>query len=189
MVNFLPSNKKTWDLIIQNAELTKDDIIYDLGCADGRMVYYLRVLGYNAFGIEKNEKLYNLAIEIGKERGFIEPIIFFGDVVDYNFLNATVVILYQDNLLLDQLKYKLLLIPKVISIGSTVPIFEQYLIKKIDNIVDWNCTYVGFYSTFEEMQNKTLNDVLKDSRAFLETKPFKQENETIYIYKKNEINI
>ena len=59
--------------------ITKDSIVYILGCGFGYLVKYLRDLGVNAFGVEIAEYAYNLKKD---------DLIIHEDIVNVDYLNA-----------------------------------------------------------------------------------------------------
>lgn len=44
----------TFDRLLRSAEVTRQDVIYDLGSGSGRLVFYLSLSGYKAVGLELN---------------------------------------------------------------------------------------------------------------------------------------
>ena len=59
MISFLPSSKKTHNLIIRylnESNFSKELPVYDLGSGDGRVVRTLNDSGYRAYGVEKKLK-------------------------------------------------------------------------------------------------------------------------------------
>ena len=72
MVNYLPSSKETLKLIIENLDLTNDDVIYDLGSGDGRVVIELIKKGFKAKGIEKDLELIKISKILYKLNNHLE---------------------------------------------------------------------------------------------------------------------
>jgi predicted RNA methylase len=99
------------------ADLTPEDIVYDLGCGDGRIVKmaYER-WGADAVGIEINERTAALARK--NCEGLPDVKILHGDARKYNLRNATVVTMYLDPSLMHEL------IPKV---DKTARVIVSYL--------------------------------------------------------------
>jgi SAM-dependent methyltransferase len=104
-VIYVPTSPEVVDAMLKLANVTKDDVVYDLGCGDGRIVVAAaRAYGARAIGIdidpqriaEANANAATAAVE-----GRVKFIL--GDLFEQNYHEATVVTLY----LLNQLNLKL----------------------------------------------------------------------------------
>lgn len=89
---FVPSARKRHKTMLKLAELTDSDIVYDLGCGDGRLVFSASKLAGKAFG-------YDLSIPLvlyGKFLSLFYPKaqIRFGNIWKQNYDDATVIFCY-----------------------------------------------------------------------------------------------
>ncbi len=106
---YVPSPQEVVDEMLKLAKVTKDDVVYDLGCGDGRIVITAAKLGARGVGIDINPeriKESNQNAEEAKVTGrvkFIE-----GDVFKADIREATVVTLYLLPARLARLKSRLL---------------------------------------------------------------------------------
>ena len=104
-VIFVPSN---FDVVVQMlklAEVTRKDIVYDLGCGDGRFVVTAaRQFGARGVGIDIDPERIQEARELSARTGADDKVRFIqGDLFDTDISEATVVTLY----LLTRLNLKL----------------------------------------------------------------------------------
>jgi outer membrane protein assembly factor BamB len=115
---FIPSPPEVVDKMLELAKVTKDDVVYDLGCGDGRIVIaaakkYLA----RGVGIEMDSLLVKQARQEAKRQGVDQRVtIKEGDVFTSDFQDATVVALY----LLPHLNTKLLPMLKKLRPGTRI---------------------------------------------------------------------
>ena len=95
-VPYVPTNEAVVDKMLEMANVTGKDVVYDLGCGDGRIVITAaKKYGARGVGIDINpqriaEANANLKKEkLGDRVKFIQ-----GDIFNANFAEATVVTLY-----------------------------------------------------------------------------------------------
>jgi predicted RNA methylase len=94
------------DRMLELAEIRPDDVVYDLGCGDGRIVIAAaKKYGVKAVGIEIDPKLVEQAKGNVKTKG-VEHLVTIrqGDIFEEDFSHATVVTMY----LLPDLNVKLM---------------------------------------------------------------------------------
>ena len=97
-VPFVPTPSRVVDAMLQLANVTKDDVVYDLGCGDGRIVISAaRDFGARGVGIDIDPLLIEEANEDAEEAGVTDRVRFvvddiFEDSIDLR--EATVVALY-----------------------------------------------------------------------------------------------
>lgn len=89
---FVPSARKRHKVMLRLAELTDSDIVYDLGCGDGRLVFSASKLAKRAIG-------YDLSIPLvcyGKIASLFYPKskIRFGNIWKQDYSDATVIFCY-----------------------------------------------------------------------------------------------
>jgi SAM-dependent methyltransferase len=95
-VIFVPTREAVADQMLRLAAVTRDDVVYDLGSGDGRIVVLAaQKYGARGVGIEISPKLVNVAREVARE-GEIEDRVTFiqGDLFDADISPATVVTLF-----------------------------------------------------------------------------------------------
>jgi uncharacterized protein (TIGR03000 family) len=97
LVRYYPTPYEVVDAMIKMGEMTKDDVVYDLGCGDGRMV--IRAVQQGAkrgVGIDIDTKRIAESRENAKKAGVEDKVEFhLGDVLKgQNISDATLVLLY-----------------------------------------------------------------------------------------------
>jgi len=97
-VPFVPTPMTVVDAMLDLAKVGKDDIVYDLGCGDGRIVIRAaQRFGARGVGVDLNPKRVEEARAAAKKAGpQIEKLVRFevGDVFKFDFSAATVVTMY-----------------------------------------------------------------------------------------------
>jgi SAM-dependent methyltransferase len=95
-VPYVPTTDKAVEAMLKLAGVTKSDIVYDLGCGDGRIVIAAaKMFGARAVGIDINPVRIEEAKENAKKAG-VENLVRFeeNDLFEANFKDATVVTLF-----------------------------------------------------------------------------------------------
>lgn len=93
---FLATPMEIVEKMLEIAEVTKKDIVYDLGCGDGRIVIAAAEnYGARGVGIDFNPKRIEESLERAQQHG-VEHLVTFkiGDVLEADFSDATVVSTY-----------------------------------------------------------------------------------------------
>lgn len=110
-VPYVPTPQKVVDGMLDLAKVTKGDVVYDLGCGDGRIVVTAaKKYGATGIGVDLNPERIREANENAREAGVEEKVTFHeGDLFDFDFSEASVLTLY---LLPD---VNLQLMPKILS--------------------------------------------------------------------------
>lgn len=95
-VPYVPTRYPIVDEMLRMAAVTKDDILYDLGCGDGRIVVAAaRNCGARAVGIDIDPDRIAECHERATEAGVGDKVLFIqGDLFEADFSRATVVSLY-----------------------------------------------------------------------------------------------
>lgn len=95
-IPFVPSPMIVVDRMLQLAEVRKDDVIYDLGCGDGRiLIQAAKRYGARGVGVDMNATLVEEARRKAKEEGVSHLVEFrAGDGLQVDISSATVVTLY-----------------------------------------------------------------------------------------------
>ncbi len=95
-VPYVPTNQKVVDAMLKMAKVTKKDVVYDLGCGDGRIVITAaKEYGAKGTGIDINPQRIKEANENAKAAGVTNKVKFIeGDLFEQDFSDATVVALY-----------------------------------------------------------------------------------------------
>jgi len=93
------------EAMLDLAQVTRDDVVYDLGCGDGRIVVAAaKRLGARGVGIDIDPQRITEADALARREGISDRVTFIlGDLFRADFSDATVVMLYlqpQPNLLL-----------------------------------------------------------------------------------------
>jgi SAM-dependent methyltransferase len=97
-VPFVPTPMTVVDAMLDMAQVTKDDLVYDLGCGDGRIVIRAaQRFGARGVGVDLNPQRITEARAAAKKAGpAVEKLVRFevGDVFKFDFSPATVVTMY-----------------------------------------------------------------------------------------------
>ncbi|MGO4998163.1 class I SAM-dependent methyltransferase [Oceanisphaera sp. W20_SRM_FM3] len=104
-VPYVPSDEKIVQSLLDLAEVSREDILYDLGCGDGRILVAAALeRNTKGVGIDMDPVRINEAIEYAGHTGVEHLVHFFeADIMEADFSTATVVTLY----LLDIVNVKL----------------------------------------------------------------------------------
>ncbi len=95
-VVFVPTPQPVVDRMLEMAEVKKDDIVYDLGCGDGRIVVTAaKKYGVKAIGVDIDPQRIREAKENVRTNGVAHLVtIKEADIFEMDFSDATVVTLY-----------------------------------------------------------------------------------------------
>jgi SAM-dependent methyltransferase len=94
-VIYVPTPQKVVDAMLETAKVTKDDVVYDLGCGDGRIVITAAKLGARGVGIDIDPQRIKEARENAKTAGVEDRVQFLEtDLFTTDISKATVVTLY-----------------------------------------------------------------------------------------------
>ncbi|OKL40437.1 SAM-dependent methyltransferase [Pontibacter flavimaris] len=95
-VPYVPTRQAVVDAMLELANVTEDDVIYDLGCGDGRIVITAaKKYGATGTGIDINPERIQEANENAREAGVTDKVRFIeGDLFEEDFSQASVVTLY-----------------------------------------------------------------------------------------------
>jgi SAM-dependent methyltransferase len=95
-VTFVPTPHDLIDVMLEMADVKKDDVVYDLGCGDGRIVIAAaKRYGARGVGIDKDATRIEEATERAAEEGVAGRVMFLtADLFDSDVHEATVVMLY-----------------------------------------------------------------------------------------------
>lgn len=110
-VPYVPTPQSVVDGMLELAEVAKGDVVYDLGCGDGRIVITAaKKYGATGIGVDLNPERIKEANENAKKSGVEEKVAFHeGDLFNFDFSKASVLTLY----LLPDVNLKLM--PKILS--------------------------------------------------------------------------
>lgn len=95
-VPYVPTRQNVVDAMLELAKVTKDDVLYDLGCGDGRIVITAaKEYGATGTGIDINPERIQEANQNARDAGVNGKVRFIeGDLFEEDFSPATVVTLY-----------------------------------------------------------------------------------------------
>lgn len=105
-IGFIPTPPALVEIMLQLAEMSADDVVYDLGCGDGRiLIAAAQQVGCQGVGIDIDPAQIEAAQKSAKRASVATQLRFeLGDLYEADFRAATVVMLY----LLPHLNLKLL---------------------------------------------------------------------------------
>lgn len=109
-VPYVPTDEKIVHAMLDLAEVSSKDVLYDLGCGDGRIVVAAALeRNTHGVGIDIDPMRITEAIEYAGHTGVEHMVHFYeGDLLDVEFSQATVVTLYLLDLVNVQLRPRLL---------------------------------------------------------------------------------
>jgi ubiquinone/menaquinone biosynthesis C-methylase UbiE len=118
-----PTPQAAVDGMLAAVDLSADDVLYDLGCGDGRiLIAAVTRYGCRAVGIEINSKTAALAKKNVKAAGVEDWVrIVEGDARDANLVDATVVTLYLSPSLMRELVPKIERATRIVSYSHPIP--------------------------------------------------------------------
>ncbi|MFD2245342.1 SAM-dependent methyltransferase [Pontibacter ruber] len=95
-VPYVPTRQVVVDAMLKLAKVTKDDVVYDLGCGDGRIVITAaKEYGATGTGIDINPERIKEANANAQKANVTDKVKFVeGDLFETDFSKATVVTLY-----------------------------------------------------------------------------------------------
>jgi SAM-dependent methyltransferase len=95
LVPYVPTPQEVVDTMIAMAGVTKKDVVFDLGCGDGRIVVAAAKKGARAYGVDIDAARVKEAREAIKKAGLEKKAtIYLGDVFKTDISSATVVTMY-----------------------------------------------------------------------------------------------
>jgi SAM-dependent methyltransferase len=144
-VPYVPTNQKVVDAMLKLAKVTKSDVVYDLGCGDGRIVISAaKDYGASGVGVDIDPQRIKEANENAKKANVTDKVKFIeGDLFKQDFSKASVVTLYllpEINLklrpmLLEQLKPGTRIVSHAFDMGDWEP--EQTINVEGSTIYFW----------------------------------------------------
>jgi cyclopropane fatty-acyl-phospholipid synthase-like methyltransferase len=95
-IHYTPTRHAVAEVMLQLAQVTAADVVYDLGAGDGRIpIIAAQKYGARGVGIEIDPRLVTIARTNAKEAGVSDRVTFVeGDLFEANLSGATVVTLY-----------------------------------------------------------------------------------------------
>jgi len=150
---FVPTPMEVVESMLELAEVKKRDVVFDIGCGDGRIVVAAaEIYGARGVGIEYDAELVNDARERVKEHGVEELVtILYRDALTVDLSPATVVTLYLtpdgNEMMRPNLEKFLEPGTRVVSHGFTIKGWEPKRIKTAHARADY---LMPFYNEIEE---------------------------------------
>lgn len=95
-IGFIPTPTEVIDVILQLGDIQKSDVVYDLGCGDGRiLITVAQRVGAQGIGIDIDSDRIQEARQNAQAAGVGQRVRFYQqDLYESEFQDATVVILY-----------------------------------------------------------------------------------------------
>jgi len=134
---FFPSSKRIIDVVIDFADIKKDDVLYDLGSGDGRILVEAAKKGIKVVGIEKNRLLNWIARK--KTKNFKNIKIIQDDLFKQKIDEASVIVAYLSQKVTERLQKK---IEKEVKKGTKIILIDHKFLNWEPNRVK----KVGFIS-------------------------------------------
>jgi len=95
-VPYVPTNQETVEKMLELAGVKEGDVVYDLGCGDGRIVITAaQKFGATGVGVDLNPQRIKEANENAQKAGVTDKVKFVeGNLFDFDFSKANVVTMY-----------------------------------------------------------------------------------------------
>lgn len=169
---YVPTPQKVVDEMMQAANVTSKDVVYDLGCGDGRIVVAAAKRGAKAIGFDLDPKRVAEARAKVKAAG-VESLatIRWANVFSVDLSPATVVTLY----LLPELNVKLIPQLEKLRPGSRV-VSHDFDMEGVDPVGEWDVMAPEFV-------NKDGYSAWKGEDVAEDSKNYKLRNHRIYLWK------
>jgi SAM-dependent methyltransferase len=108
-IHFTPTRHNIADAMLRLANVTADDVVYDLGSGDGRIpIIAAQKYGAKAVGIEINKDLVEISWQIANQAEVADKVSFIsGDLFEADLSKATVVTTYLSTSIMKTLEPKL----------------------------------------------------------------------------------
>ena len=108
-IHFAPTRHNIADAMLRLANVTADDVVYDLGSGDGRIpIIAAQKYGAKAVGIEIDPKLVETSWEIANQAEVANRVSFVvGDLFEADLSKATVITMYLSTSIMQVLEPKL----------------------------------------------------------------------------------
>lgn len=103
---YYPTTRRKMQKMLEYASLKKSDVVYDLGCGDGRLVIASARKCRKALGIEIDPLRFLISLFKVKLLGIKNAKIIFGDLFKQNLNDADVVLLFLHRRIDDRLQKK-----------------------------------------------------------------------------------
>ncbi len=139
-VPYVPTPMKVVKAALKEAGLSEDDVLYDLGCGDGRIpIIAAKEFGVRkAYCIEIQKNLALIALERVRKEGLEDKVIVINaDFFDVNISDATIITLYLTEPLLAMVRNKIESEVKrrvrVVSILFPLPGVKPYKVIEVEN--------------------------------------------------------
>ncbi len=109
-IHFVPTPQSMVDEMLTTAKVGKDDLVYDLGCGDGRIVITaVSNFGARGIGIDIDPQRIDEATASAEKAGVTARVAFkVADIFKSNFSDASVIALYLLNTINEKLRPKIL---------------------------------------------------------------------------------
>ena len=142
-VVWVPTSPELVEKMLDLAKVTKDDVVFDLGSGDGRMVIAAARRGARATGVEFNPEMVKLSRQLAQEAGVADRATFIqGDMYEADISKATVLTLFllTENLRRLEPKFRALAPGTRIVVNTFgIPEWTPDVTEQIENCASW-CT-------------------------------------------------
>jgi SAM-dependent methyltransferase len=169
---YVPTPQKVVDKMMEAANVTSKDVVYDLGCGDGRLAVAAAKRGAKAIGFDIDPKRVEDARAHVKAAG-VEALasIKWANVFSVDLSSASVVTLY----LLPELNVRLIPQLEKLSPGSRI-VSHDFNMEGVVPFAEWDITAPEFV-------NKEGYSAYQGEGVPEDSKSYKQRNHHIYVWK------
>ena len=120
---FFPSSKKIIKTVLDFANIRKNDVFYDLGSGDGRILIEAAKKNVKVVGIEQNKILNWIARKKIEKLGLKNVTIIEGNIFNQNLTKATIIVAYLSISVAHRLQKK---IKKEVKKGTRIILIDHY---------------------------------------------------------------
>jgi len=107
-IPFVPTRQRTLKRIFSQLKITKKDVFYDLGCGDGRLVFFVnKNFGCRALGVELNPLLHLFSKFKARHQKLTKVIFIKKSFFEVNLSDASIIYLFLFPEVVEKLSVKL----------------------------------------------------------------------------------
>jgi len=148
--------------LVENIISNPNDILYDLGCGDGRIIIECAKAGIRSKGIESDLEIVKIAKEKIKELGLQNCSVIHGDFTQLDWSDGTIIIVNQGTTELETIKQKLQPGMKVISVDTKIPNFDSNLVRTIPVNSSEEAFVLYLYGNYADLKDHKLSHLVSN---------------------------
>lgn len=179
LVPYVPTPHEVVNAMIKMADVKSTDVVFDLGCGDGRIVVAAAKRGARAYGVDIDAARVKEARELAKKEGVESRVtILLEDVFNTDFSSATVITMYllpeYNRRLRRKLERVLPVGARVVSHDFDMPVWKPVETKNI-TISDYDSHTVYLWKITPEMKKRAARQDRKQGGEAKRAKPLRKK--------------